>query len=89
MTIPIRIRNITPTTTKKSARLSCPGTLTFIPQMLAISVVILPLTLIASIWGMNSKVPGQDNLAAFFVVLGGMLVILIGMVVWFKRRGWI
>ena len=55
----------------------------------SISVVILPLTLIASIWGMNSKVPGQDNLLAFFVVLGGMLLILIGMVVWFKRRGWL
>lgn len=55
----------------------------------SISVVILPLTLIASIWGMNSKVPGQDNLAAFFVVIGGMLVILVGMVIWFKRRGWL
>jgi magnesium transporter len=55
----------------------------------SISVVILPLTLIASIWGMNSKVPGQDNLAAFFFVIGGMLVILIGMVAWFKRRGWL
>src|ERR1700742_2578383 len=55
----------------------------------SISVVILPLTLIASIWGMNSKVPGQDNLAAFFVVIGAMVVILVGMVVWFRRRGWL
>jgi magnesium transporter len=51
--------------------------------------VILPLTLIASVWGMNSEVPGQDSLAAFFIVLGGMLVILVGMVIWFKRRGWL
>ena len=55
----------------------------------SISVVILPLTLIASIWGMNVKVPGQDNLAAFFVVIGCMLLILVGMVSWFKRRGWL
>jgi magnesium transporter len=55
----------------------------------SISVVILPLTLIASIWGMNSEVPGQGNLAAFFIVIGAMLVILVGMVVWFKRRGWL
>jgi magnesium transporter len=55
----------------------------------SISVVILPLTLIASVWGMNSKVPGQDSLAAFFFVIGGMLVILVGMVIWFKRRGWL
>jgi magnesium transporter len=38
---------------------------------------------------MNSKVPGQDNLGAFFIVIGAMLVILVGMVVWFKRRGWL
>jgi magnesium transporter len=55
----------------------------------SISVVILPLTLIASIWGMNVKVPGQDNLADFFVVIGVMFLILIGMVAWFKRRGWL
>ena len=55
----------------------------------SISVVILPLTLIASIWGMNVKVPGQDNLADFFVILGGMLMILVGLVAYFKRRGWL
>src|ERR1700742_2105479 len=55
----------------------------------SISVVILPLTLIASIWGMNVRVPGQDNLADFFVVIGFMLVILVGMVIWFRRRGWL
>jgi magnesium transporter len=55
----------------------------------SISVVILPLTLIASIWGMNTKVPGQDNLGAFFTVIGAMFLILIGMVTWFKKRGWL
>src|ERR1700744_1157232 len=55
----------------------------------SISVVILPLTLIASIWGMNSKVPGQDNITDFYVVIGVMLLILIGMVLWFKKRGWL
>ena len=37
----------------------------------SISVIVLPLTLIASIWGMNSRVPGEDSLVAFFIVLGG------------------
>jgi magnesium transporter len=55
----------------------------------SISVVILPLTLIASIWGMNVKVPGQDNLADFFVILGVMAIILVGLVVYFRRRGWL
>src|SRR6185312_10299444 len=55
----------------------------------SISVVILPLTLIASIWGMNVRVPGQDNLADFFVVIGVMFLILVGMIIWFRRRGWL
>jgi magnesium transporter len=55
----------------------------------SISVIVLPLTLIASIWGMNVKVPGQDNLGDFFVVVGAMLVILIGTVAYFRRRGWL
>jgi magnesium transporter len=55
----------------------------------SISVVILPLTLIASIWGMNVRVPGQDNLADFFVILGAMALILVGMVFYFRRRGWL
>jgi magnesium transporter len=55
----------------------------------SISVVILPLTLIASIWGMNVKVPGEGNVEDFYVVIGFMFLILVGMVLWFKRRGWL
>ena len=40
----------------------------------SISVIVLPLTLIASIWGMNVRVPGQGNLTDFCVVVGAMLV---------------
>src|SRR3712207_8966937 len=42
----------------------------------AISVVVLPLTLIASIWGMNVKVPGEGEPAPFYAVLLLMLVVL-------------
>jgi magnesium transporter len=55
----------------------------------AFSVVMLPLTLIASIWGMNVKVPGEQTLSGFFVIVGVMVVILAGMVVLFRRRGWL
>ena len=55
----------------------------------SISVVILPLTLIASIWGMNVGVPGQDSLTDFFVIIGVMALILVGMVVYFRRRRWL
>ena len=53
------------------------------------SVIILPLTLIASIMGMNSWVPGEQDEAGFFVVLAVMAAILIGMVIFFRRRRWL
>ncbi len=55
----------------------------------SISVVILPLTLIASVMGMNSWVPFEHNEAGFFIVLVVMAAILIGMVGYFRRRRWL
>src|SRR5829696_7373428 len=55
----------------------------------AFSVIFLPLTLIASIWGMNVHVPGQNDLTAFFIVLGFMVVVLGGLLYVFRRRGWL
>ncbi|CAB4923523.1 unannotated protein [freshwater metagenome] len=53
------------------------------------SVVMLPLTLIASIFGMNVRVPGQDHIDGFYAVVGVMAVLLIGMVWTFRRRGFL
>jgi magnesium transporter len=55
----------------------------------AFSVIILPLTLIASIWGMNVGVPGEGDEFDFYLVIGAMLVILVGMLTYFRRRGWL
>jgi magnesium transporter len=55
----------------------------------AISVVVLPLTFIASIWGMNVHVPGEGESAPFWAIIGGMVVLLLGMVGYFRRRGWL
>src|SRR3954452_3434985 len=55
----------------------------------AFSVIFLPLTLIASIWGMNVHVPGQGDLTAFYVVLGFMVIVLGGLLYLFRRRGWL
>jgi magnesium transporter len=55
----------------------------------SVSVVLLPLTLIASIFGMNVKVPGEGELAAFWAVMGGMAVVLVALVLYFRRRGWL
>ena len=55
----------------------------------SISVVVLPLTLIASIWGMNVGVPGEGDHTAFWIVVGSMVALLVGMVGYFRRRGWL
>jgi len=55
----------------------------------AISVIVLPLTLIASIWGMNVGVPGEGDSEDFYAVVGGMFVLLVAMVAFFRRRGWL
>jgi magnesium transporter len=55
----------------------------------SISVIVLPLTLLASIWGMNVGVPGEQDMTAFWVIVGAMVVLLVGMVTYFRRRGWL
>ena len=60
----------------------------------AISVIVLPLTLVASIFGMNVGLPGGGDpatasLAAFAIIIGVMLGVLLGMVAYFRRRGWL
>jgi magnesium transporter len=55
----------------------------------SISVMVLPLTLIASIWGMNVGVPGEGDTADFWVILGVMVALLFGMLAYFRRRGWL
>ena len=55
----------------------------------AISVIVLPLTLVASVWGMNVHVPGESDTLAFYLVLGVMLAMLIGSILYFRRRGWL
>jgi magnesium transporter len=55
----------------------------------AISVIVLPLTLLASIWGMNVHVPGEQNTTAFWLIVVVMILLLGGMAAYFRRRGWL
>jgi magnesium transporter len=55
----------------------------------AASVVLLPLTLIASIFGMNVPVPGEGAPTAFLAIMLLMVVLLVVMVAYFRRRGWL
>ncbi len=54
-----------------------------------ISVTLLPLTLLASVFGMNVRVPGQGSIAAFWIVVAAMVVMLVGLLALFRRRGWL
>src|SRR3954463_14762368 len=55
----------------------------------AFSVILLPLTLIGTIWGMNVGVPGEGSVEAFWVIIGLMVVVLCGLLLFFRRRGWL
>jgi magnesium transporter len=60
----------------------------------AISVIVLPLTMIASIFGMNVGLPGGGDpldgfSVSFLVIISVMIAILVGMVAYFRRRGWL
>jgi len=54
------------------------------------SAVLLPLGLIAGMWGMNfSRVPGGDTSAGFWVMLGLMTILAVGIWIYFARRGFV
>jgi magnesium transporter len=54
-----------------------------------ISVTLLPLTLIASVFGMNVHVPGEGSVPAFWIIVACMVGLLGGMLGFFRRRGWL
>lgn len=54
-----------------------------------ISVIMLPLTLISGIYGMNIELPLNQHPAAFIFVSGLMISVVVVMLVYFRRRKWI
>lgn len=55
-----------------------------------VSAIILPLTLIAGIYGMNfENMPELHSQNGYFITLGGMALLTIVLLVYFWRRGWI
>jgi magnesium transporter len=55
----------------------------------AFSVIILPLTLLASIFGMNVDFPFDAGEGAFWAIIGSMVALLVGIVAYFRSRRWL
>jgi magnesium transporter len=53
------------------------------------SVIILPLTLISGIFGMNVGFPGFGTHTAFWAIVGFMIAVIVGMFVFFRYKNWL
>ncbi len=53
------------------------------------SVVILPLTLISGVYGMNIGLPLEGNTFAFIIIVVAMILVSIGMLIYFKSKDWL
>jgi magnesium transporter len=53
------------------------------------SVVLLPLTLISGIFGMNVGFPGEHTREAFWIIVGLMVGCIVSMVAFFKYKRWL
>ena len=58
-----------------------------------ISVIMLPLTLLTSFYGMNIPLPGTENFLVqdepFWILSAMMVLLVVGLLVYFRRRGWL
>ena len=54
-----------------------------------VSVVLLPLTLITGIFGMNVHFPGFESATAFWVIAGAMLALAAGLIAFFRYKRWL
>ena len=54
-----------------------------------ISVTMLPLFVITGIFGMNVAFPGEGTHEAFWLILGGLVGALVGMIAFFRYKHWL
>ena len=54
-----------------------------------ISVTLLPLTLIASVFGMNVAFPGEGTREAFWFILAGMVAVMATLAAYFRYKRWL
>jgi magnesium transporter len=54
-----------------------------------ISTILLPLTFLTGLYGMNVELPRQEDPFAFLEIVGAMILIVIALLLYFKKRRWI
>jgi magnesium transporter len=54
-----------------------------------VTVILLPLTLITGLFGMNVAVPGEAEIGPFWAIVGAMAVIGLGLLALFRWRRWL
>ena len=53
-----------------------------------ISSIVLPLTFLTGVYGMNVLLPMADNNLAFWIIMGVMIVLIVSMLLFFRRKKW-
>lgn len=53
------------------------------------SAIMLPLSVIAGIYGMNTPLPDSDNPNSFWHIIGAMILFVSVLMIYFWRKGWI
>ena len=53
-----------------------------------ISSIVLPLTFLTGLYGMNVTLPFQEERTAFWILLTLMVSLGVGMIVYFKKKHW-
>jgi magnesium transporter len=58
-------------------------------MLTALTITVAVMTVITGLWGMNVRVPGQGETGGFYGVMGFMGVVLVGLLYYFRRRGFL
>lgn len=53
------------------------------------SAILLPLTFITGLYGMNVGLPFQNESRSFIIIIGLMLMVVVMMLIYFRRRRWL
>src|SRR5918996_2175654 len=54
-----------------------------------ITVIVLPLTMLTGVFGMNVAFPGEDTREAFWIIVASLVAVLVAMVGFFRWKRWL